>query len=163
MYWLFVCFIHVFSFNWCIRGVLDLIKWRVKLCESKEASMESCRVVKPLPSRHRDFLSRDVNDLHESSILAESSPNVAVMSRQPLPSRQASWLFKELRFLALSSFRISIITSYTDVQMQWFKLLWKYNSETYNFMKELSRNKVVLMDENAPEFTDSAQGYDLWC
>ena len=136
MYWLFVCFIHVFSFNWCMRGVLDLIKWRVKLCESKEASMESCRVVKPLPSRHRDLLSRVVNDLHslhESSILAESSPNVAVTSRQSLPSRQASWLFRKLRFSALNSFRISVITSSNDVQMQWLKFLWKDNSETYNF------------------------------
>ena len=65
--------------------------------------------------------------------ISESSSNVAVTSRQLLPSRQASWLFKELRFSALSSFRISIITSSTDVQMQWFKLLWKDNSETYNF------------------------------
>ena len=160
MYWLFVCFIHVFSFNWCMRGVLDLIKWRVKLCESKKASMESCRVVKPLPSHHRDLLSRVVNDLHESSspsqpsrvvnpcrvvtecccnessAIAESSSNFAVTSRQPLPSRQASWLFKELRFSALSSFCISVINSSTDVQMQWFKLLWKDNSETYNFHEE---------------------------
>ena len=30
-------------------------------------------------------------------------------------------------------------------------------------MKELSRNKIVWMDENAPEVTDSAQGCDLWC
>ena len=66
-------------------------------------------------------------------IPAESSPNVAVTSRQPLPSRQASWLFKELRFSALSSFRISVITSCTDVQMQWFKMLWKDNSEKYKF------------------------------
>ena len=73
LYWLFVYFIHVFSFNWCMRGVLDLIKWRVKLCESKEASMESCRVVKPLPSRHRDVLSRVVNDLHEASSPSQPS------------------------------------------------------------------------------------------
>ena len=127
LYWLFVCFIHVFSFNWCMRGVLDLIKWRVKLCQSKEASKKSCRVIKPLPSRHWDLLSRVVNDLHS---LHESSPNVAVTSRQ------ASWLFKELRFSALSSFRVSVITSSTDVQMQWFKLLWKDNSETYKFYEE---------------------------
>ena len=114
----------------------------------------------------RQWSSRVVNDLHslhESSILAESSPNVAVTSRQPLPSRQASWLFKELRFSALSSFRVSVITSSTDVQMQWFKLLWKDTQRPITFMKELSRNKVVWMDENAPEVTDSAQGCDLWC
>ena len=104
-----------------------------------------------------------LHSLHESSVLAESSPNVAVTSRQPLPSRQASWLFKELRFSALSSFCISVITSSTDVQMQWFKMLWKDTQRTITFMKELSINKVVWMDENAPKFTDSAQGCDLWC
>ena len=139
LYWFFVCFIHVFSFNWCMRGVLDLIKWRVKLCQSKEASKESCRVVKPLPSRHRDLLSRVIKPFTaftSRQAIAESSPNVAVTSRQLLPSRQASWLFKELLFSALSSFRISVITSSTDVQMQWLKMIWKDNSETYNSWKK---------------------------
>ena len=136
LYWLFVCFIHVFSFNWCMRGVLDLIKWRVKLCQSKEASKESFQVVKPLPSCHQDLLSRVVKPFtafisHQA--ITESSPNVAVTSRQLLPSRQASWLFKELWFSAFSSFRISVITSSTNVQMQWFKMIWKDNSENYNF------------------------------
>ena len=84
----------------------------------------------------RQWSSRVVNDLHslhKSSILSESSPNVAVTSRQSLPSRQASWLFRKLRFSALNSFRISVITFSTDVKMQWFKLIWKDNSETYNF------------------------------
>ena len=90
LYWLFVCFIHVFSFNWCMRGVLDLIKWKMKLCESKEASMESCRVVKLLPSRHRDLLSRVINDLHESSSPSQPSrvvkPFIAFTSPQALHS-----------------------------------------------------------------------------
>ena len=39
----------------------------------------------------------------------------------------------------------------------------KITQRSITFMKELSRNKVVWMDENAPEITDSAQVCDLWC
>ena len=100
---------------------------------SKYGELSSRQAITESSPRLAVTSRQSLHSLHESSILVESSPNVAVMSRQPLPSRQASWLFKELRFSPLSSFRISIITSSTDVQIQWFKMLWKDNSENYNF------------------------------
>ena len=39
----------------------------------------------------------------------------------------------------------------------------KITQSNTTFMKELSRNKVIWMDENALEVTASAYGGDLWC
>ena len=103
---------------------------------SRQAIAESSPRLAVTSHQWSSRVVNDLHSLHESSILAESSPNVAVTSRQSLPSRQASWLFRKLRFSALNSFRISVIISSTNVQMQWFKLLWKDNSDIYNFNEE---------------------------
>ena len=42
-------------------------------------------------------------------------------------------------------------------------MLWKDTQSKTTFMKELSRNKVIWMDENALEVTVSACDVDLWC
>ena len=121
--------------------------WRVA------ESSSHCRVVTEACCHESSmtFTRRQaLHSLHESSVLAKSSPNVAVTSRQPLPSRQASWLFKELRFSALSSFRISVITSSKDVQMKWLKLIWKDNSETYNFNEGIFQKKSRLDGKKCP-------------
>lgn len=39
----------------------------------------------------------------------------------------------------------------------------KITQSTTTFMKKLSRNKVIWMDENALEVTDSAYDGNLWC
>ena len=53
-------------------------------------------------------------------------------------------LSKSHNFSALSSFRILEIILPTDIQIGWFKLVWKDNSEYYNFHEETFLRKSRL-------------------
>ena len=122
-YLLFVYFIHVFS--------LELVHGRsLKLVElMKEAfQAKGCKL--------GVFMSRQ--PLHESSPflavssrqpLHELSPFLAVSSRQPLHESSPFISIKSCNFSSLSSFRILDVILSTDVQIEWFKLLWKDNTE----------------------------------
>ena len=91
--------------------------------------------------------SRVVKELHESSIF------LSVMTRQGFTSRQQFEDAKCHNFLDLGSFLVLGITSSTDVQIEWFKFLWKYNQITTTFMKKFSWEKVFWMDKNTLEPT----------
>ena len=81
---------------------------------------------------------------HESWTMHESSTLPSVMRREPFTSRQHANDFKSHNFLDLSSFLILRITSSTDVRIEWFKLLWKDNSEYYNFNEDTFLRKCRL-------------------
>ena len=91
--------------------------------------------------------SRVVKELHESSIF------LSVMTSQGFTSRQQFKDAKCHNFSDLGSFLVLGITSSTDVQIEWFKLLWKLTHSTTTFMKKLSWEKVIWMDENTLEPT----------
>ena len=138
-------FIYIFSLKWCLEHVLDLLGWRMEALESRETNLDLSRVVKPLTSHQLSLLSWVVN--HSRVV------NLAISS-------------KSHNFSALSSFCILDIILSTNIQIDWFKLLWKDNSEYYNFMKKLSWDKVVWMDENTLEPTVYAWMVTLgivWC
>ena len=136
-YLLFVCFIHVFSLDKCLERVLDLLEWRLKLLKLKGASLECSRVVKVFTSRPPSLLSRlvkaawviNLDFCHELWTMHESSTLPSVMSREPFTSRQHAKDFKSHKFLDLSNCFVLRITLSTDVQIEWFKLIWKDNSE----------------------------------
>ena len=97
--------------------------------------------------------------------LDESSTFLDVPSRQPCTSHQPSLLCrvvsrarvvnlailsKSHNFLALNSFCILDIILPTDIQIGWFKLLWKDNSEYYNFYEETFLRKSLLDGRKYP-------------
>ena len=130
MFLFVVCvFYTCFSFDKCLERVLDLLEWRLKLLKPKGESLECSRVVKV-------FTSRPPSSCHDSSKLHESSTLLSVTSREPFTSRQHAKDFKSHNFSDLSNFLVLRITLSIDVQIEWFKLLWKDNSEYYKFHED---------------------------
>ena len=133
--------------------------------------------------------------LHESCMLVESWTYLSVTSRACLSSHEPTFLswvvnysrvvnfpfchdswtthdsstfqnFKSHNFSDLSSFLVLGIISSTYVQIEWFKLLWKFNSEYYNFHEETFLRKRIMMDKNTLEPTAYAWMVTLgivWC
>ena len=114
-YLIYVCFIHVFSLELVHGRSLRLVGLMKEAFQAKWCKLGV-------------FTSRQ--PLHESS------PILSVSSRQPFTSRHLPFSVKSCNFLSLSSFRILDIILSTDIQIEWFKLLWKDNTEYYNFHEE---------------------------
>ena len=70
--------------------------------------------------------------------------------------------FKSHNFSDLSSFLVLGIISSTDVQIEWFKLLWKFNSEYYNFHEETFLRKCLLNGQKYPWTYCIYLNGDLW-
>ena len=71
-------FIHIFSLKRCLQQVLDLLEWRMKALESKEASLDLSRFVTKCMSHQPQLAVTSHHRVHESSTLAcchESSPS----------------------------------------------------------------------------------------
>ena len=130
--WLFVCFMHVFRFNWCIKRTLDFVRMKYGAWEAKGSWID----IVPTCYNRDDSWERP-------SVLTH--PNVPTRSPYVSP--------KHYNFSALSSFHILTITSSTDIQMKWFKFFWKDNLRSRTFMKGLSEDKVVWNDKNTLEVT----------
>ena len=96
-YLLFVCFIHVFSLELVYGRSLKLVGLMKEAFQAKGCKLGV-------------FTSRQ--PLHESS------PILAVSSRQPFKSRHLPFSVKSCNFSALSSFRILAITSSTDIKIR---------------------------------------------
>ena len=101
-YLLFVYFIHVFSLELVHGRSLRLVGLMKEAFQAKGCKLGV-------------FTSRQ--PLHESS------PILAVSSRQPFTSRHLPFSVKSCNFSALSSFCILTITSSIDIQIKLFKLL----------------------------------------
>ena len=145
MFLFVVCVIYTcFSFDKCLERVLDLLEWRLKLLKPKGESLEYSRVVKAARVVHLPFC-HDTSKLHESSTL------LSVTSREPFTSRQHAKDFKSHNFSDLSSFLFLRITLSTDVRIEWFKLLWKDNSECYKFNEDTFLRKCRMIDKNTLE------------
>ena len=151
MFLFVVCVIYTyFSFDKCLEWVLDLLEWRLKLLKPKGESLECSRVVKVFTSPPPSLLSRLVKAArvvnrafcHESWTMHESSTLLSVMSREPFTSRQQAKDFKSHKFSDLSSFLVLRITLSTNVRIEWFKLLWKDNSEYYKFYEDTFLRKM---------------------
>ena len=143
---IFVCFIHVFSLELVYERGLRLVGLKKGAFQVKGSKL-ACFTSRPcLPSHEPTFLSRVVNYsrvvnfpfCHESSTTHESS---------------TFQNFKSHNFSDLSSFLVLGIISSTDVQIKWFKLLWKVTQSTTIFMKKLSWENVFWMDKNTLEPT----------
>ena len=98
--------------------------------------------------------------VHESSTFPSVTTHQSCTSRQPCflsrvvnHSRVVNMpkISKSHNFSDLSSFLVLGIISSTDIQIEWFKLLWKENSEYYKFHEKLSWENVVWMDKNTLE------------
>ena len=137
---LFVCFIHVFSLELVhVRGLrlVGLKKGAFQVKGSKLACFTSRAC---LSSREPTFLSWVVNYsrvvnfpfCHDSWTTHESS---------------TFQNFKSHNFSDLRSFLVLGIISSTDVQIEWFKLLWKVN---YNFHEENFLRKCLLNRQKYP-------------
>ena len=138
---LFVCFIHVFS--------LELVHGRsLKLVGLMKEAFQA------IGCKLGVFTSRQ--PLHESS------PFLAVSSRQPLHESSPFISIKSCNFSSLSSFRILDIILSTDVQIEWFKLLWKDNSDYYNFYKEIFLRKSRFDGRKCPLTCYICLNGDLW-
>ena len=111
-YLLFVCFIHDFSLELVHGRSLKLVGLMKEAFQAKGCKLGV-------------FTSRQ--PLHESS------PFLAVSSRQPLHESSPFISIKSCNFLSLSSFRILDIILSKDIQIECFKLIWKGNTEYYNF------------------------------
>ena len=96
-YLLFVCFIHVSSLELVHGRSLGLVGLMKEAFQAKGCKLGV-------------FTSRQPRH--------ESSPILAVSSRQPFTSRHLPFSVKSCNFSALSSFRILAITSYTDIQIE---------------------------------------------
>ena len=126
---------HVFRFNWCIRRTLDLLEWRIKY-EAWEAKGSWIDIV---PTRY----TRD-----------DSWQRPSVPTHPSVPTRSSDVSPKHCNFSALSSFCILAITSSIDIQMRWFKFLWKkITQRSRTLMKGHSEDKVIWNDKNALEVT----------
>ena len=115
---MFLCFIYVFSIDWCLKRSFGLVGRREELHESSRSCM----------SHQPCFLSR----------LVKAARVVTFQN------------FKSCNFLDLSSFLVLGIISSTDVQIGWFKLLWKDNSEYYKFHEETFLRKCLLNGQKYP-------------
>ena len=101
-YLIYVCFIHVFSLELVHGRSLRLVGLMKDAFQAKGCKLGV-------------FMSHQ--PLHESS------PILAVSSRQPFTSRHLPFSVKSCNFSALSSFCILAITSSTDIQIRLFKLI----------------------------------------
>ena len=126
-----------------MKEVWDLLDWRKELFKSKEASLHASRVVHAFTSREPTFLSRVVN--------AYRVVNFPFCHESWTPHESSTFQnFKSHNFSDLSSFLVLGIISSTDVQIEWFKLLWKVNSEYYNFHEESFLRKRLLNGQKYP-------------
>ena len=89
-------------------------------------------------------LVRRREELHESSIF------LSVTTRQGFMSRQQFKDAKCHNFSNLGNFLVLGITLSKDVQIEWFKLMWKANSEYYNFHEETFLRKSLLYRRKYP-------------
>ena len=96
-YLIYVCFIHVFSFELVHGRSLRLFRLMKEAFQAKGCKLGVLMSRQPL---HK------------------SSPILSVSSHQPFTSRHLPFSVKSCNFSVLSSFRILAITSSTDIQMR---------------------------------------------
>ena len=153
-----MCFIHVFSLELVYERGLRLVglkKGAFQVKGSKLACFTS-RACFHESWTHLSVTSRPCLPSHESTFLSRVVNYSRVVN---FPFCHESWTthesstfqnFKSHNFSDLSSFLVLGIISSTDVQIEWFKLLWKVNSEYYNFHEETFLRKRLLNGQKYP-------------
>ena len=138
---IFVCFIHVFSLELVHGRGLRLIGLK-KGAFQVEGSKLACFTSRAcLLSREPTFLSRVVN---YSRVV-----NFPICHNSWTTHESSTFQnFKSHNFSDLSSFLVLGIISSTEVQIKWFKLLWKFNSKYYNFYEETFLRKLLFNGQN---------------
>ena len=171
---IFVCFIHVFSLELVYERGLRLVGLKKEAFQVKGSKLAcfTSRACFHESWTHLFVMSHPCLPSHEPTFLSRVVNYSRVMN---FPFCHDSWTthesstfqnFKSHNFLDLSIFLVLGIISSTDVQIKWFKLLWKLTQSTTIFMKKLSWENIFWMDKNTLEHTTYAWMVTLgivWC